>query len=1713
MGAYEYFHGAPNTGNIMYVDQNVVGGTGLGDSWANAMPHLSDALRYAKENESSWSAAIPLKIFVAKGTYKPKYQPHIYSANDPDARTNTYLMVNNVQLYGGFDPANGIDDLSDARIFGAAGTILNGDVGVANNSSDNVYHVLMSIGDAGTAVLDGFTITKGNANSTGNMIVNGQTLEIISGGGMLLHSSSPQILNCSFIGNECYSDAGRPSHGAGLGIELNSNPVITNCRFFQNTASGYSYGGGIGTYDNSAPVITNCAFNTNITGANGGGAAISISGGAATIKGCVIYGNFAGYAGGGLYIAGTNQVYLISCTFNDNHASATRGGGIYLGFQGGITTLLNNIVFGNPGGNINQDSGFPVTLPSTNITYDPLFINATAGAGVGPDGILGTADDGLRLQPASSAINMGSDTTGLNLPATDIIGSARVQKDRIDVGAYETPYVNCNTFNARIYVDSSVTLSGDGSTWATAFKTLSEALAVAGRCTNIDSILVAKGTYYPDSIAGNGSTNRDKAFVMVPNVKIVGGFPTGGGTLAQRVLPSATAPGNTILSGDIDKNDVISNGITTSFNGSNARHVVIAAGNTGTALLDGITVTGGKAGDIGSGPITVHGQPVLFYYGGGMYCIASSPAIQNCSFSGNIGRMGGSGVYNESSSPAFRDCFFRKNNSSDGFGAGMMNSANSTATLLRCRFEENTATQGGGMANNNSSPTLTDCIISGNTCFEFGGAMINFVNSSPAMRNCLITGNRATISYGAAIANGDNSSPLIINCTIAGNYVPDAIQGGVIWNEVNSVPIIRNSIIYGNSSGIQKEPSNPAATVSNSIVQGGHTGGIDADPLFISAPAATTAPFTNGDYRLLNTGSAAVNSGSASIAGLNLPATDIAGLPRVQGGRIDMGAHESAFNACNTVLYVDSSKAISGNGASWATAFKTLEEAFVLAKACGTTDSILVAKGTYYPDSIPGTVPSGVTSKDRTFRLLPNVKLIGGYPTGGGSFAQRVLPSATSAGNTILSGDLDKNDVISNGITTTFNGSNAYHVVISVNNAGTAVFDGFTLTGGYAMDNSGSGIFVDGPAPTGTAVTRQRGGGMYNLSSSPVIRNCSFSGNFTNNGYGGGLSNQSSSPAISDCFFLKNSSNNAMGTGMANTNGSNGTLLRCRFEGNVSDYGWGSGLANLDGSPAITDCIFSGNIFGAYGGGMLNYGASPVITNCLFTGNRGSTSTESAGGGMANYLFASPVIINCTFAGNYVWDPAYAGGIWNEYECVPVIRNSIIYGNSSGIVTDNLSPGAPAIVSNSIVQGGHTGAIDADPQFFNSPSPATAPFTGGDYRLQNCSPAINAGNNAVVPGAVLTDVATQPRIQLGTVDMGAYESIASEATAGLAVNNTAITKLQSNNSATLYTTHCNTLVATVTGDGTSTSISGNTVTKLWIEDVQPGNFVKRHFEIMPQTGTPATATASIMLYFTQAEFDDFNAVNLVKLPQGPADAAGKANLMIEKRSGVSNDNTGLPQSYTGTFITINPDDANITWNATAARWEVSFTVTGFSGFFVKTQMGTLPLRLISFTAKESNCTSTLEWMTAEENNVSRFEIEQSTNGSSYMAVKTIPARNTDALNIYTVAVPVADNRVHYRLKMVDNDGKIKYSPAVVVTADCSSKIVVYPNPAKDRLFMKNAIPGSNYFLYDNMGKLVYRGSVTNSIQEIGIAGLSAGMYHISVVNVNGSRAGMQFIKE
>ena len=173
-----------------------------------------------------------------------------------DSRNSTFRLIDGISIYGGF---NGNETLLEDRDANPStnGTVLSGDIGTLGVYTDNAYHVVTATTIVHTTVLDGFTITKGNATGTETF-----------GGGFFMVNSSPTLANLVITDNHS-------PVGSGGGIFLStdpghtaSSPSLTNVTFSANIAEK---GGGL-LSQNSNPVLTNVIFSNNqaTNGAGGG---------------------------------------------------------------------------------------------------------------------------------------------------------------------------------------------------------------------------------------------------------------------------------------------------------------------------------------------------------------------------------------------------------------------------------------------------------------------------------------------------------------------------------------------------------------------------------------------------------------------------------------------------------------------------------------------------------------------------------------------------------------------------------------------------------------------------------------------------------------------------------------------------------------------------------------------------------------------------------------------------------------------------------------------------------------------------------------------------------------------------------------------------------------------------------------------------------------------------------------------------------------------------------------------------------------------------------------------------------------------------------------------------------------------------------------------------------------------------------------------------
>ncbi len=1708
MGAYEVqtgsilLHVAPDANGILYV---VKGAGGTGSSWSDALGELADALLGAKQLNDDAAGSVT-QIWVAKGTYFP-----IYNAGDgTDERDRAFVLPENVQVYGGFDPSNGIDDLTDTRLLPSAdggATVLSGDFDrddnitgnggslVITGNSENAYHVVVATGNAGTARLDGFIITGGNADRSGNIEIDGATVYGNHGGGLIsVAAFSPVIINCTFTGNSAFNGGGiasrHPSlqeltvnscsftknsaintgggiynrnssntsvishclftgnlanYGAGL-FNLAASPLVSHCTFSGGNKVNF-YGGAVYNQNGSSPVFESCTF---AGGAAQYGAGMFNDNASPGISNCVFVGNQSIYNAGALFNDAASVASIVNSTFSANSAAPVFN-------RNASLTLTNSIVYGNGSGHgiVNENATSTVTyslvqgMPADEALHNldgqadhSLFTDT--GNPAGPDGVFGTPDDGFSLLFCSPAVNAGSND---DAPASgmDIAGSARIGNITVDLGAYEVQS-SFDPIGTAVYVDgANGSDAHSGTSWQKAFKTLSYALEATQNIlcyAGVDSILVAEGTYYPTG--GQSGDDRDRTLLVKRGLKILGGYPAGGGARNPQVYP-------VYLDGNI--NDA-------GTNTDNSHHIMVIAGlpaEADSVVVDGFIFRYGSA--TGEGDVSYNGVPIGRNFAGGLIAIHNANGekirVSNCTFTENMAVL----------------------------GCGMV-SYHSDTRIVNCSFTHNTTgsnafgTSGGGLYIEGGAPVVDSCIFENNFSGYGGGGMAIMHASGAMVSNSTFSGNHSAFRGGGGLRN-ISSNVHVTNCTFTGNKVSFLgtadTDGGGIYNH-SSIVTVRDCIfshntITGMGGGIYNRSSD--LHLSNSIFYrnlavgngNGYGGGLYNFANFDRPVSVSNCTFLRNESRFF--GGAVFNSSSYNFRITNT----------IVWGNISLGDHNTApqgpglYTDYTSTFPVVSYSLIQGHTGGEGNITPATDPLFTdIDNAAGadgiwrTPDDGLTLQfcSPAANAGTPDTTGLGLPAWDLAgqARIFDGRIDIGAY-----EFQDISLSSAIYVDDAAGSDD-------NNGASWGTAFKTLSQALRKVNNTDcyTGVDSILVATGTYyptgaqAGDDRDStflvkrgGLKLLGGYPTG--------GGVRNAKLHPVY----LDGNINNpataddNSYHimvvAGLPADADSIVI-DGFTFRNGqatgtgdktyNDVAMGRGFAgglivinNSNGEKITVRNCSFTSNTAIRG--GGMVVYGNSIRLENCIFtnnqaiSGNMI-ANGGGLYAEGGAPIVAGCLFAGN----SSAQFGGGISNYL-SEARILNSTFSGNTA---ASGGGIYSND--AGILHNTIIWGNSSGITDAN----STLTVGHSIVQGGFGGDdnIDADPLFINS--------TAGDYRPAACSPAVNSEDNLQVPDWLTTDLDGTSRILFSTVDRGAYEAVSDtpDQSAVITTENLAITASQNSNGVTVYANDCFTLVAVVTGQGGGNAIGGATTAKVWIAGAQPSRHVKRHYEISPDENAE-TATGRVTLYFTQEEFDAFNDINTLKLPTGPADAEGIGNLRIEKHGGKSEDHTGLPGTYPGMIIIINPDDEDILWNATTGRWEITLDITGFSGFFVKTGDEPLPVRWISFDGYfNDRQQAVLNW-TVNETSVSHYEVEKSADGRSFRSLARIPGKG-DGIHRYTfTGVSPVPGSTYYRIRQTDTDGTYSFSKIISLAAPAGQAIVPYPNPVRNRV---TVVMGENY---------------------------------------------------
>jgi hypothetical protein len=470
----------------LFVDANLSTGLNDGSSWADAFQGV-DGLQTALG-----TALAGDEVFVADGTYL---------ASSTMSRADSFSLINDVSIFGGF--WGGEATPAERPAFGTAPSILSGDLAGNDGSgglADNTYHLIRTVGAKKTAVIDGFDVVAGVANSGGSNNDKG-------GGILCLGAVSPTVRNCRFINN-------RSTFGGAAGyINSGGFPSFTDCSFIGGVGGSYggafdiasggpvrferclfennvaARAGALEVFATTGVIVSNCVFRGNTSTGSGGGGAIWVgTGGDTKVRNCTIVGNFSTSNGvAGMRNQGATGTQVRNCIFWDNEG------------PGGAQGPANQMNLAMDATYSNVEGGF---VGTGNVAGDPQFASIAAGD--------------YRLTAGSPAVDAGNNASAPSGVIEDFSGFLRFVDFLavLDTGSGASPIVDMGAHELQEVPFQSVP-GCFGNTGI--LSTLSTSLALGGSLQ-----LQATSALYPDGVtlyyAGANATDVAGCGLLLPGL-------------------------------------------------------------------------------------------------------------------------------------------------------------------------------------------------------------------------------------------------------------------------------------------------------------------------------------------------------------------------------------------------------------------------------------------------------------------------------------------------------------------------------------------------------------------------------------------------------------------------------------------------------------------------------------------------------------------------------------------------------------------------------------------------------------------------------------------------------------------------------------------------------------------------------------------------------------------------------------------------------------------------------------------------------------------------------------------------------------------------------------------------------------------------------------------------------------------------------------------
>jgi hypothetical protein len=195
----------------------------------------------------------------------------------------------------------------------------------------------------------------------------------------------------------------------------------------------------------------------------------------------------------------------------------------------------------------------------------------------------------------------------------------------------------------------------------------------------------------------------------------------------------------------------------------------------------------------------------------------------------------------------------------------------------------------------------------------------------------------------------------------------------------------------------------------------------------------------------------------------------------------------------------------------------------------------------------------------------------------------------------------------------------------------------------------------------------------------------------------------------------------------------------------------------------------------------------------------------------------------------------------------------------------------------------------------------------------------------------------------------------------------------------------------------------------------------------------------------------------------------------------------IDDSYTGTRQPVSVF-GNSTYDFAVDGNPASAAPNRFRIVFKQTSM--LPVKFTSIKGNQSGKNIALEWTVGNEINISKYEIEKSSDGINFIRISTMQAvgANLSSTNYNFLDQEATMGNNFYRVKSIEQTGSSAYSNIVVVRiSGKTGSLGVYPNPVKEGIInlQFNNIPQGVYNarLFNSLGQVVFNKSITHGMES------------------------------